>query len=141
MPANVNALLGLGDIALQQGKPAEALRQYQEALRQQPEYARALPDATHGALILIHLRLALTYERLGQVEEAGQALAAARQLAQTTAAALPTHPQARFYLGVVYWVAGESGLADDAFAEAARCDVTLAAERARMVRRIEHLRE
>jgi len=140
MPANVHALLGLGAIALQRGDAAQALAHFQEALRQQPEYVKAIPDPTQNALISAHLDLALAYERLGRAADAGQELATARQLAEAAVAALPAHPQARFQLAVVHWLAGETDKADAAFAEAARCDASLAGERPRVEARLAQLR-
>jgi len=140
MPSNVNGLVGLGVLALQQGKPDEALTYFQEALRQQPEYVKAVPDEVQAVLITIHLDLALAYERLGRADEAAQELATMRQLAEAAVAALPSHPQARFYLGVAYWVSGDAEQAEAAFAEAARCDASLAGERVRVQERIQRLR-
>jgi|GEM_PF-887662 len=140
MPANIHALLGLGAIALQRGDAAQALAHFQEALRQQPEYVKAIPDPTQNALISAHLDLALAYERLGRAADAGQELATARQLAEAAVATLPAHPQARFQLAVVYWLAGETDKADAAFAEAARCDASLAGERPRVEARLARLR-
>jgi len=140
MPANVHALLGLGVLALQEGDAAQALAHFREALRRQPEYARAIPDPTQNALISVHLDLALAYERLGRTADANQELATARQLAEAAVAALPTHPQARFQLAVVHRLSGATDKADAAFAEAARCDASLAGERSRVEGRIEKLR-
>jgi tetratricopeptide (TPR) repeat protein len=140
MPANVYALLGLGAIALQEGDPAQALAHFQDALRRQPEYVKAIPDPTQNALISVHLDLALAYERLGRTADANQELATAQQLAEAAIAALPSHPQARFQLAVVYWLASETDKAEAAFADAARCDASLAGERLRVEGRIEKLR-
>lgn len=140
LPSNVSALLGLGEMALRQGNPGEALSDFQEALRQQPEYVRAMPDETQATLIAIHIDLALAYERLGRSAEANQELATARQLAEAAAAALPSHPQARFQLAVACWLTGDEERAEAAFAEAVRCDAALAGERARVEERIRLLR-
>lgn len=140
MPANVSALLGLGAIALQQNDPATALGYFQEALQWQPEYVKAVPDEAQTVLISIHFYLALAYERLGQAEEAGQELATARQLAEAAVAVLPSHPLARFYLEVAYWLVGETEAAEAAFAEAARCNASLVGERAQVEGRLRELR-
>jgi len=140
MSSNVYAWFGLGAIALQQGKPEEALADFQEALRQQPEYVKAVPDETQAVLVSVHVYLALADERLGRSPEAGQELATARQLAEAAAAALPSHPQAHFQLGVIYWLAGEDERAEAAFAEAARCDASLVGERTRVENRLTTLR-
>jgi len=140
MPANVYALLGLGAIALQRGDPAQALTHFGEALRRQPEYVKAIPDPIQNALISTHLDLALAYERLGRTADAGQELATARQLAEAAVTAWPMHPQARFQLAVVYWLAGETDKAETAFNDAARCDASLAGERPRVEARLARLR-
>ncbi len=140
MPANVNALLGLGALALQQGDPTAALGYFQQALAQQPEYVKAVPDETGSTLVSIHLDLALAYERMDRGAEAAEELATARQLAEAAAVALPSHPQARFQLAVVYWLAGATDKAEAAFADAARCDASLAGERPRVEARLTRLR-
>lgn len=140
MPANVNALLGLGALALQDGDPAAALSYFQQALQKQPEYVKAVPDEAGSTLVSIHLDLALTYERLGRRAEADQALAAARQLAEAAVARLPSHAQARFLQAVVYWTLGESAKAEATYAEAIRCNASLAGERRRVEARITLLR-
>ncbi|MDW8267522.1 MAG: tetratricopeptide repeat protein [Anaerolineae bacterium] len=140
MPANVQALMGLGALALQEGDPAAALGYFQEARQKQPEYVRAVPDEAESTLVSIHLNTALAYERLGRRAEAERELAAARQLAEAAVAKLPTHPQARYQLGLVYRLAGELEKAEAAFAEAARCNASLAGERLRFERRLAQLR-
>ncbi len=140
MPANVNALLGLGALALQAGSPAEALRYFQEALRQQLDYNKIVPDEAQSVLVSVHLDLALAYERLGRQAEADAELAAARQLAAAAVTALPSHPQARFQLAVIYRLAGEAAKAEAAYAEAIRCNALLAGERQRVEERITLLR-
>ncbi len=140
MPSNVNAFLGLGVLALQAGNPSDALTYFQEALRQQPEYVKAVPDETQAALVSAHVDLALAYERLGRQAEADRELATARQLAAAAADALPSHPQARFQLAVVHWLAGEAEKAEAAYGEAIRCDASLAGERRRVEERLTLLR-
>ena len=140
LPSNVSALLGLGQIALRQGDLGEALSDFQEALRQQPEYASIVPDEIQATLVAIHLDLALAYERLGRRAEANQELATVRQLAEAAAAALPSHPRARFQLAVAYWLTSENEWAEAAFAEAVRCDASLAGERVRVEQRVRLLR-
>ncbi|MDH7486435.1 MAG: tetratricopeptide repeat protein [Anaerolineae bacterium] len=140
LPSNVNALLGLGALALQQGNPSEALTRFQEALQQQPEYVKAMPDETESTLVEAHLDLALAYERLGRSEEATQELATMRQLAEAAAAALPSHPQARFQLAVACWLAGDMDKAEAAYAVAAQCNASLTGERWRVEERIQKLR-
>jgi len=61
-------------------------------------------------------------------------------LAEAAAAALPSHPQAHFQLGVIYWLAGEDERAEAAFAEAVHCDASLAGERVRVEQRVRLLR-
>ncbi|MGQ9583782.1 MAG: tetratricopeptide repeat protein [Anaerolineae bacterium] len=139
-PWNVYALLGLGEIALQQGEPELALTRFQEALQQHPEYAKAVPTAAQTALFSIHLDLALAYERLGRTSDAAQELTTVRQLAEAMAAANPTSAKDRFRLAVAHWVSGETQAAEAAFAQAAQCDASLAAERARVQKRIALLR-
>jgi len=141
MPSNVYALLGLGEIALQQDQAELALSRFEEVLQQQPEFVRAVPDETNNALFFIHLDLALAYERSGRAAEAAQELATVRQLAETTVSTLPTHPLAHFQLAVAYWLSGETTKADAAFAEAARCDASLAGERERVEERVLKLKE
>ncbi len=140
LPSNVNALLGLGEIALRQGNLGESLSYFQEALRQQPKYARIVPDETQAMLVAIHLDLVLAYERLGRSTEANQELATMHQLAEAAVAALPSHPRARFQLALAYWLSGETERAEAAFAEAVRCDASLAGERARVEQRVRLLR-
>jgi tetratricopeptide (TPR) repeat protein len=140
MPANVNALSGLGVLAWRQNKPEEALGYFQEALRKQPEYVKAVPDETQSTLILAHLDLGLAYERLGRTAEASQEFAVMRQLAQNTVAALPTHPQAHFLLGLAHWMIGEMAEAEASLARAVQCDDSIAGQWARLQERIELLR-
>ena len=132
MPSNVNALVGLGEVALQQGRAEDALTQFQEALQQQAAYAKTIPDETKSALVSIHLNLALAYERLGHTAEAEQEKVTARQLAEEVVGALPHHSRARFQLAAVYWFTGETTRAEAAIAEAIRCDASLAEEWERM---------
>ena len=49
-------------------------------------------------------------------------------LAEAAAAALPSHPLARFQLVVACWLTGKDERAEAAFAEAVRCDASLAGE-------------
>jgi hypothetical protein len=62
------------------------------------------------------------------------------QAASKAVAALPSHPVAQFELGLAYWVSGDEVRAEAAFAEAARCDASLAAEKERTLQRIRKLR-
>jgi len=61
-------------------------------------------------------------------------------LAEAAAAALPSHPLARFQLAVACWLTGKDEQAEAAFAEAVRCDASLAGERVRVEQRVRLLR-
>lgn len=140
LPSHVNAWMGLGEIALQEGKPREALGLFQEALRQYPEFAKRVQDGLQTGLISIHLDLALAYEWLGLTSEAVQERATARAMAEEIAAKAPSNSQALFQLAAVYWASGEAQKAEASLAQAVQCNATLTAQWERLKKRFALLR-
>ncbi|MDP3046541.1 MAG: hypothetical protein Q8O07_03600, partial [Chloroflexota bacterium] len=140
MPANVNAMLGLGTLDLEQNDPEAALVHFQSALQSLPEYLKAIPDEANSILFSIDLYQGFANERLGRPAEAKAQYALATEVATRAAAALPDQAQVRFQRGIALWVAGEEEKAASAFAEAGRCDASLGVEQTRAMERLRRLR-
>ncbi|MGC8838446.1 MAG: tetratricopeptide repeat protein, partial [Anaerolineae bacterium] len=140
LPSHVNAWMGLGEIALQEGKPEEALALFQEALQQYPEFSQRVQDGLQTGLISIHLDLALAYERLGHGPEAAKEWATAQKLAEEIAAKAPSNSQAFFQLAAAYWASGETQKAEAPLAQAVQCNAALAAQWKRLQKRFALLR-
>ena len=127
MPSNVGAHLGLGELALQEGRAGEAVQHLERALSAYTEYTKALPDETRSVLIAIELDLWAAYERAGELELAQAALGAACKAAREAASAFPSYGQAQYQLALCFWASGDDGAAQEALRIALACDRSLQA--------------
>jgi tetratricopeptide (TPR) repeat protein len=106
---------------------------YEEALQHVSRYLSGLPAENQAlAAVSLHVRRSLALQRLGKTQEADGALNEAKGDAEAAVAATPRSPLAQFALGFAHLAAGESQLAEGAFARAGECDATLVAARERL---------
>jgi pentatricopeptide repeat protein len=131
--ANVDALAGLGDLAMEEGQADEALARYEEALPYIPRYLAGLPAENQAlATVSLHVRRSLALGRLGETQPAAEALERAMTAAEGAVDLSPRSPLAQFALGLAYLAAGETELSEAAFERAGECDRTLIAARERL---------
>lgn len=118
--------MALGDVALREGDVTAALGAYDRATDLLPAY-RAIYAVDEATLLEVGLlvRLAIAFDRSGDAEAAQAARKQTLSLAQGLVDRVPRSPLGHLALGLAYRAAGETKLADAAFATAAQCDQTL----------------
>ncbi len=118
--------MALGDVALREGDVAAALAAYDRVTDLLPAY-QAIYAVDEATLLEVGLqvRRALALDRSGDAEAAQAARKQALSLAQGVVDKVPRSPLGHLALGLAYRAAGETDLADAAFATAAQCDQTL----------------
>lgn len=131
--ANVDARVGLGDLAFRAGKVDEALALYEAALPQITQYLPGLPVENQSAVaVFLHVRRGLAMARQGN-QTAAAALDQALTVAEAAVALTPRSPVAQFALATAHLARGETVDAEAAFARASECDQSLSAARTRLV--------
>jgi tetratricopeptide (TPR) repeat protein len=141
-PANFDAQVGLGDLALRGGDAAQALTAYDAALPMLAQYYAGQPaeNATLAA-VLLHVRRSVALARQGDDTAAAAALDQALVLAEAAVTLTPRAPLAQFALASAHLARGESDEAEAAFARATECDQTLAVVRSRLEKGLASLRD
>jgi superkiller protein 3 len=133
-PANVEARIGIGDLALRVGDAARALDAYDAALLDVPRFVGGLPAENASlAVVLLHARRSLAFAKLGDDSAVAAALDQALAQAEAAVSLTPRSPLAQFALGAAHVARGETDAAEIAFARAVECDQALAVARDRLV--------
>jgi serine/threonine protein kinase/tetratricopeptide (TPR) repeat protein len=125
IPDHAYAQLYLGDVALVQGKPNDALTAFDRAQTKLVAYAGQ--DWLNAAILDIELPLhrSIAFKRLGRVGEAQRALDDARARADRLLKLAENMPQGLFISGIIWQELGDINKADIAFAQALRCDQSM----------------
>jgi tetratricopeptide (TPR) repeat protein len=124
------AQMGLGDVALRRGELEAALSAYESVPPLLPGYGRVVGMDNASLLeIQLYIRRSIAYTRLEQPEEAERSLAQAFSLAQEMLKQTPQWPSARFTLGLVYRLQGDTQRAETEYAAAIACDRSLESAR------------
>lgn len=141
-PANFDAQVGLGDLALRAGDATQALAAYDAARPMLSQYYAGQPAENASlATVLLDVRRSLALARQGDAAEATAALDQALATAEAAVALTPRAPVAQFALGVAYLARGEVAQAEVAFARASECDQSLVVARSRVEKGLASLRE
>ena len=125
-PSNAYTLILIGDLALRNGRPQEALQTYEKALSILPEYGYQLSgDNAELFVPALAARRAIALTQLGKNDEAATAAALAISQAKDILGRMPNWPQAHFMLGYVYYSQADKTSAEGEFSAALACDASL----------------
>lgn len=141
-PANFDAQVGLGDLALRGGDAAQALTAYDAALPMLAQYYAGQPAENASlATVLLDVRRSLAFARQGDAAAATTALDQALATAEAAVALTPRAPVAQFAQGVAHLARGEVTQAEASFARASECDQSLAVAQSRVEEGLVSLQE
>jgi len=133
----VGAYMKLGQIRALQGRPAEALEQYEKELSFLRRVDHALKDR---AIIELHARIGSAHLALGNADEACAALRLSVAAFEERLRIGADEPFTRYYAATSWALLGESGRALDVLEAAAAMRRTYVTERARIDPDFESLR-
>ena len=129
-PADAEALIGLGDLALRSNNGMAALERYAQANNTLAAYASMVGADTGARLrVGLHVRMGFAYSRLSNQRAAQKELALAIAMAEDMAKQTPDSPSAHFVLGAVFEANGDVTQAESEYGAAIHCDQSLSATR------------